>query len=180
MWLYALDTKASRKRVARKIQAIANRARNDAETTEHAKALLRKTNSQNAFEAAYAASALGTIGDAAVPIINEIADLMNSDNPFVRREASRSLSRLGTRSAPVLDALKVQVANGDSNGDVAWFAAAAIGEIGESACECIPLLESKLGSGAPQFDDSLKRSIEKLRKACDKDNANQLHNQPVH
>ena len=165
MWFCVLDTGANRKRVANQMQAIASRAEKEPGNIEHVTKLLRKAESRYSFEAVKATVALGTVGDAANPVIHDIAALMDSPNSVVRREASLALARLGERSAPVLPALKAKVANEGKSGDDVWFAARAIGEIGCPAIGCIPLLESKLGTGAPQFDNCLNEAIQKLRQA---------------
>jgi HEAT repeat protein len=119
------------------------------------------TQSTYSFEAVVAVSGLGDVGDAAIPIINDIATLLKSDDSTIRREAARSLAKLGPRSSVVLNELVFLVAK-DPSDDESWFAAEAIGEIGEPAIEHLDFLRSRLGTGAPQFDDSLLGAISKL------------------
>ena len=120
--------------------------------------LIRRSRSKYEFEAVAALVGLGEIGDAASSAIFDIAILMHSENAVVRREAARALANLGNRSAPVMDDLALQVAKVPSD-DESWFAAEALGRIGGKAKRYLPLLRAKIGTGASQFDDSLRRAI---------------------
>ena len=164
LWCFALDTSMNRSITADRIQSLVAAAKYDPTDTKVVDELLQKANSDWNFEATYAAASLGDLGPAARPRIRQIASLMQSKNPFVRREAARSLSKLGPLSAPVLDELKRKVESDNPSDDETWFAALAIGNIGEPAVECLPLLRSKLGAGAVQYDDALRESISNLEE----------------
>jgi len=166
-WTRILDTASNRRRVSSEVRSLVQQANLNPQTNEIAIELLRRARSKYSFEATAATVGLGEIGDSAIPVIDELATLMDSSNPYVRREAANSLSKLGKRSTPVLEKLVRQVSKQPSD-DESWFAADAIGEIGKPAIEYIPLLKSRIGTGAVQFDDSLRTAIailEELRDA---------------
>ena len=162
---FVLDTSMSRSIAANYVQSLVSAARAEPTNTRFVDELLQKANSDWNFEATCAASALGDLGQAASPRIKQISSLMRSENPYVQREAARSLSKLGPLSAPLLGELKDKVKNDVPSNDATWFAALAIGNIGEPAVDCLPLLRSKLGTGAAQYDDALREAILKLEDA---------------
>jgi len=147
--------------VSRDVRAAVLRLRRDPDDRETLQSILRLAKGHYSFGATVATAGLGDIGKAASPVINEIAALMVSPNPYVRREAARSLEKLAPVSAAVLEDLARQVAKQPSD-EVSSFAAKAIGANGEAALEYLPLLQSKLGTGAKQFDNSLRRAIKLL------------------
>ncbi len=163
IWATKLDTPMHRRIVHREIQSIIQKAKLHPDDATFCHELLRRAQSVYSFEASTAASALGRIGDAAIPVMKDIAKLMRSKNPYVRSEAAIALSNLGPRSAVVLDELVEQVKKVPSD-EVSWFAAEALGEIGAPAVKYAPLLESLRGTGAVQFDDCLNQSLKKLKK----------------
>jgi hypothetical protein len=167
-WTRVLDTSANRRRVSGEVRTLVQSAKANPGDTTIANNLLRRARSGYSFEATIATVGLGEIGDAAIPVIGEIADLMDSPDPYVRREAAITLSNLGKRSTPVLEKLVRQVSKRPSD-DESWFAAEAIAEIGKPAIEHIPLLKSRIGTGAVQFDNSLRSAIATLEKLRDSD-----------
>lgn len=159
MW----DTPTHRTLVAEDIREIVEAVQQDPSSRRFSKQLIERAHSSYEFEAAYATSAVGNIGDAASPFILDLAALMRSDSPVIRREAALSLAKLGPRSEPALPLLKKRIAMGHTD-DTTWFAAEAIGNIGKPAVHCLPLLYDRLGAGPSQFDDSLYYAIEKLEE----------------
>lgn len=165
-WTRVLDTAANRRRVSLEVHRLVESSKVNPGDRSIAVSLLIRARSEYSFEATVATVGLGEIGDAANPIIENIAELMDSHDPYVRREAAIALANLGKRSTPVLDKLIRHVSKKPS-GDESWFAAEAIGEIGEPAIEYIPLLKALVGTGAVQFDESLQSAIAVLEKLRD-------------
>lgn len=157
-WTRILDTPSNRRRVSREVSTLVRQSKNTPEDLSIANELIRRSRSKYDFEAVAALVGLGDIGDAASSKIFDIAVLMHSENATIRREAARALANLGHRSAPVMGDLAFQVAKNPSD-DESWFAAEALGRIGGKAERYLPLLRAKIGTGAPQFDDSLRRAI---------------------
>ena len=164
-----VDSIGRRRRVSREIDSLAETARLHPEDERYAKQLLKIANGNYSFAASHAAGSLGEIGEAAKPVLHEMAELLNSPNPFVEREIALAFEKLGPLSAPVLQSLEEKVAQG--TGDGACFSAQAIGKIGLPAVRSLPLLRRRLGSVNPTFDDSLKRAISALEKV-ERDAAN--------
>lgn len=162
VWNTVLDTNVHRRRVSQRIQRMVEQAKVDPADPEHAHRLLRLAKGTYSFEACGATVALGDIGTAAKPVVYELGTLMESSNPYVAREAARSLRKLGPIAKPALPLLIRQVETGDPDDDTTWFAAEAIGRVDPTAVELLPLLRSKLGTGPDNFDSMLKRSIEVL------------------
>jgi hypothetical protein len=157
-WTRILDTPSNRRRVSREVNILVRQSKNRPDDLSIANELIRRSRSKYEFEAVAAIVGLGHIGDAASSKLFDIAVLMNSQNGTIRREAARALANLGHRSAPVMDDLAYQVAKNPSD-DESWFAAEALGRIGAKAEKFLPLLHAKIGTGASQFDDSLRRAI---------------------
>ena len=160
-WTRILDTAANRRRVSSEVRSLVQQAKLNPQANEIAAELLRRARSNYSFEATAATVGLGEIGDSAIPVIDELATLMDSSDPYVRREAANSLSKLGKRSTPVLEKLVRQVSKQPSD-DESWFAADAIGKIGKPAIRYIPLLKSRIGTGGSLFDESLREAIDSL------------------
>jgi hypothetical protein len=167
LWSRVLDTNWNRFRVSSEARELVRRLRVNPNDSNSIEALMKMTQSTYSFEAVVAVVAIGDIGDAAIPVIQDIAKLLKSDNSTIRREAARSLAKLGPRSREVLDVLVFHVGKIPSD-DESWFSAEAIGEIGEPAIECLDLLRSRLGTGSPQFDDSLLKAIKQLESISNK------------
>ena len=161
------DTIWRRKDVSRRIDAIVLNSKAHPDNSQHAKQLLEIANGDYSFAASRAAGALGKIGPAANPVLKDMAKLLESPDPNVRREVALAFSRLGPLSSPVLEELEAMVEN--STSDSAWFSAEAIGKIGIPAKRSLPLLRRRLGTGVAQFDDSLRRAISALEDASAKE-----------
>jgi hypothetical protein len=162
-WTRVLDTTSNRRRVSAEVRSLVDAAKKNIHDRTIVEKLLKRAQSSYKFEATKATVGLGEIGDAAIPVIGEIAELMESNDPYVRREAARALSKLGVRSTPVLEQLIRQVMKNPID-DESWFAADAIGKIGKPAVRCIPMLKSRLGTGGSIFDDSLNQAISLLEQ----------------
>lgn len=155
------DTSWNRRRVSENVTALVLRIQKDSNDIHAQELLFRKMHSSYSFEAFRAVIGAGQIGDAAETFILELAALMKSPDPFIRREAALALSRLGPRSRLVVDLLAAKVEKEPSD-ETSWFAAEALGNSGRSSARFLPLLGSRLGTGAPQFDDCLRRAIERI------------------
>lgn len=140
---------------------LADQARKNPEDPRYALQLLEIARGDYSFGATQATAALGTIGEAARPVIHELAALIDSPDGYVSREAARSLANLGPISEPALTAIVRQVEYGDAGDDTTWFAAQALGNIGKAGVPHLPLLRRRLGEDE-WFDMSLKRAIQKL------------------
>jgi hypothetical protein len=161
MWCFVLDNLASRKITSWKMDRVADQARKTLHDPRFAKQLLAMTDSKNNFKACRATATLGRLGEAAKPVILEIAALMDSPNPCVSQEAAKALGRLGPLSEPALPHLKARIEK-EPNDATTWFAIQAIGEIGPPAVECLPLLRGKQGSEPKMFEGTVLRTIQKL------------------
>lgn len=160
-WLFMLDTAARRRMVSARARRMAEEARQHPDDPRYARRLLSMARSSYSFEATVATVALGEIGEAAIPVIDELAGLIQSPDGFIAREAASSLAKLGPLSEPALDALVKQVERGDPDDDTTWFSAEAIGRIGHPARKFIPLLRLKIGQNEI-FDGRLREAIERL------------------
>lgn len=168
MWCFALDTVTSRKITNWKINRIAERARNDPQDSRFVKQLIAMTRSRNSFTACTATQALGTLGDAARPVILDIAKLMDSSNMCVSQEAAKALERLGHLSEPALPHLISRIKK-EPRDATAWFAIQAVGEIGRPAVKVLPLLRSLQGSEPKMFEGTVKQTIRRLESAVQED-----------
>jgi len=162
VWSTVLDTNMHRRLASQRIQRMVEQAKVSPDDPEHAHRLLALAKGTYSFEACSATVALGDIGIAAKPVVYELGTLMESSDPYVAREAARSLGKLGPIAKPALPLLIRQVETGDPDDDTTWFAAEAIGRVDPTAVELLPLLRSKLGTGTDNYDWNLKRSIEVL------------------
>lgn len=157
-WTRCLDTVSNRRRVSAEVRALVEASKRNVHDRKIVVNLLARARSNYKFEATNATVGLGEVGDAASPFILDIASLMGSEDATVRQEAANSLGKLGRRSEPALELLVAEVSKTPSDA-TSWFAADAIGKIGEPATKYIPLLRSRLGSGGALFDESLRNAI---------------------
>lgn len=79
-------------------------------------------------------------------------------------QCAARVAKLGKRNAPALDVLVSKVPNDNPSTNATWLAAEAVGKIGTPAIEHIPLLNSKVGTGASQYDYRLRQAIERLEE----------------
>jgi hypothetical protein len=165
LWHFVWDTPANRVRVAREIKDIVQLSQANPDDPSYARDLIERTQSSYHWEASYAVWAIGEIGDAAIPIIDELAELMFSEDRLLAREASLALVELGPRSVLVISQLERRVATGITS-DSAWFAAEAIGNLGADATRSLPVLRDRLGA-SPVLDEYLLRAIEAIEAASD-------------
>lgn len=165
LWAFQLDTAWNRRRVSHRIDDLVQKINADPCDSGSIAALLELTQSDYSFEATKAVIGFGCVDAATEQCIQRLAALMESVDPFIARAAARSLANLGVRSESALPQLVRQVAKPVSD-QVSWFAAEAIGKMGPAAVEFLPLLKSRLGTGAVQFDDSLRRAINRLEEVA--------------
>lgn len=163
-WTRILDTPSNRRRVSGEVRALVKQAKKTPKDLRIASDLFRRSQSKYDFEAVNALVGLGDIGDTASSKVSDIATLMRSTNATIRRESARTLAKLGHRSEPVMNDLALQVAKYPSD-DASWFAAVALGRIGAKAEKYLPLLRDRIGTGASQFDDSLRQAIASIEES---------------
>lgn len=146
--LFLFDSVGRRRLVHWRIQRIVAAARRQPDDPKYARQLLDFAHGEYNFEATTATVALGDLDRTAGPVVQEIADLMDSENPFVRRDAALSLAKLGPLAAEALPALnaKVSLIGGSSKFEQINFAVFAIGKMGSHARDSLPVLKSKLGN----------------------------------
>lgn len=108
-WFLVLDTAASRRLTNRSIDRLVRLARADPDDLSSARELLATSLSPNEYTACRATAALGDLGEAAVPIVVEIAQRMDSGNPCVSQEAAKALSRLRPISKAALPQLVARI-----------------------------------------------------------------------
>jgi HEAT repeat protein len=161
MWCCVADTTASRKITSAKMDQLAQLAISNKSDSRYAKQLLSMAKSQHDFTACRATNTLGRLGEAALPIITDIAALMNSPNGCVSQEAAKALKRLGPLSEAVLPQLRERIEREPSDATT-WFAVQALGEIGQPAMECLPLLRAKAGSEPEMFKGTVLHAIQKI------------------
>lgn len=122
--------------------------------------LERIATSDDSFRRCYALGTIGQIGPAAIGALNTILDALHSRDGFARRAAILALGEVtrGTDVAVVemIDALKV------GSGDVACFAAEALGEKGKLAAAALPALEVAANSNDPLVAPCAKQAIERI------------------
>ena len=162
-WHFILDTSARRRRVASEIQGIAEEARRHPDDPRYAERLIAIARGKYSFAATYATNAIGKIGAAARPVVSDLAELLDSPDRFVAREAALALGNLGPISETALPRLEQKVSEGTPGSQVAGFCALAIGRIGERARRSLPLLRSKIGSNR-FLDDDLRMAIKLLER----------------
>ncbi|WP_397570596.1 HEAT repeat domain-containing protein [Schlesneria sp. T3-172] len=159
--VFVVDSPIKRQLVHARIKKLVRAAKEDPLNACYPNELLVIAQSKYSFAATNAVVGLGEIGNSASIVLVPLAELLKSPDDFVSREAARALSRLGPLSAPVLGELKDVVKNGRADVDTTWFAAEAIGNIGPTAREALPLLRAKIGK-SKILDRILLESIRKL------------------
>ena len=166
-WFYrhVWDTPPHRRIVHQEIRELAHEAR-DENCVDCIYVLLNRAKSDYSFEAVSAVVAIGDSGQAAIPIVDEVAKLVLSDDPYVAREAARALSKLGPYAIGAVDVLEHQVANGDAGDDVTWFSAEALGAIGSEARKSLPTHRSRRGE-SPTLDRRIRASIPAIEASAE-------------
>lgn len=168
LWCYVLDTNQSRRWTSARIATLIEQAKSNPQDSRCALRLLSMARSSSSFKACTATSGLGELGDAAIPIITEIAKLLDSPNPCVSQEAAKSLAKLGIRSLPALAALENKVKKRPTDATT-WFAVQAIGKIGEPANRCVSTLIEMRGTEPAMFRGVLEEAIDNIGKRQDED-----------
>lgn len=156
--LYRIERKIVEQRT-QEIQALVSSAQKHPHDLSFGNSILAIAEGDNDFLAVYATASLGDLGEAARPIIPRIARLMNARNGTVRREAARSLSRLGPISEDALPLLVAKIQS-DSDYDVTYFAVEAIGAIGKPSA--LPALRTKLADSDGNLSEIIQVEINRL------------------
>ncbi|PQO37672.1 HEAT repeat domain-containing protein [Bremerella cremea] len=156
--LYRIERKIVEQRT-QEIQALVSSAQKHPHDLSFGNSILAIAEGDNDFLAVYATASLGDLGEAARPIIPRIARLMNARNGTVRREAARSLSRLGPISEDALPLLVAKIQS-DSDYDVTYFAVEAIGAIGKPSA--LPVLRTKLADSDGNLSEIIQVEINRL------------------
>lgn len=175
VWCCFADTNMHRRISSSRMDRLAQLAIDSKGDGRYTTQLLSMAKSQNHFTACRATNTLGRLGEAASPIINEIAALMDSPNHCVSQEAAKALKRLGPLSAAAIPEIRSRIQREPSDATT-WFAVQALGEIGEPARECLPLLRTKSGSEPEMFKGAVLRAIQKIEYGISRHRASDVSN----
>lgn len=96
-----------------------------------------------------------------------IVSLLDSPDPFMKRNAALALERMGDRVVPVLPILAARVAREDLQWDANRFAIGAIANCGADSEEYLPMLRSKLEKVEDYSKGPLESAIRDIERAID-------------
>jgi HEAT repeat protein len=116
------------------------------------KSMLQSDSSDQQF---YACIALEEVGDAARPAVDQLVHLLGSDNPDVRRAASKTLGGLGFEAARAVRAAIEDPANGVNDA----AAAVALGFVADHVRRQVLYSAT---APAPDFNDAVRALLDEL------------------
>jgi len=114
------------------------------------------------FDRMYACGVLGELGPKARPAIPDLIAALNCGDGVVERESARAIGEIALGDPRPVEALIREVKL--ARGDVSWFSAEALGNIGEPALSAIPVLEKAALSTDDNMVYSAQEALKKLRE----------------
>jgi HEAT repeat protein len=96
---------------------------------------------------------LGKIGPRAARAVPWLIETLGDSDPVIRRESALALAHFGSAAEPATDALMDTIRRYPS-ADAAWYAAEALGNIGQAAVVHLPDLRDHLARYRKQYGDS--------------------------
>ena len=167
LWFFG-DSLRTRANVSAEIQANMAEVRRDPTNRAALDRMVRRLRGNWSFAATYAAGSLGELGPLAFPVANDLLWALNCGDPFVEREAARSLGPVTRGTDIAVDSL-ISKAKAAPLKDSAVFSVDSLGMIGKPALRAIPLLEEMAQYPEWLMSYSAKQALKKLRQLQDVD-----------
>lgn len=140
-----IDTRTRRQAIASHVRDLVARIQSEPDNSKFVDELVMIAKGNYSFGATLATVALGKIGENAEPVVDQIGDLLFSEDPYVSREAAFALARLGPIAKSQLPKLLRAINDPDFQADYAAYE--AIGSMGEDAVDTLPFLLRKSEDG---------------------------------
>ncbi len=174
------DTADSRQEVSRHVKALVAKIKarpNSDEGKTALKELLEILNGKWRFARYQVCYAIrdGDLGALATDAIPDLIRAAHDEDPFVEEAAIQALGSLGPVAAPAVKVLigKVEIGvTGKSKGSAPWYAARALGDIGEPAVAAIPILRQASEARVEFLPEEAKKALLKLEQFENKQHIN--------
>jgi HEAT repeat protein len=151
--------------VAAQIQELRSRVQRNPQDKEALNAMIAFLNGDWPFARTYACHTLGELGSLARPSVDDLLRALNSEDPYLEREAAIALGKVTVGTPDAVPALIEKLQQGGD--DAGWFAAESLGKIGEPAMVSIPALEVAAQSTDKVMASSARKALDRLKHLHD-------------
>lgn len=158
-----VETTLKRKYVAWRIRSIASSGRASTESE-----LLEYCHGHYSFGASYAVHAIGQLPTVKRNTVQQISELLSSEDPVLAREAAFALVEIADPSDVGIPEIVALLRTASARRDATYFAAEALSFKGSKACSYIDLLlekQKQCPTNEPSFS-TYQEAIERLQTTC--------------